>query len=66
MVIKAEQVRPGDVVDYGGTQHVITEVRRPCGGAWAVACDGAGWAMALGTQLMAVRRRRVDHAPLAA
>jgi hypothetical protein len=50
MVIKAEQVSEGDIVDYGGVHHVITEILRPGGGAWAVACDGAGWAIALGTQ----------------
>jgi hypothetical protein len=50
MVIKAEQVREGDIVEYGGVRHVITEVRRPGGGAWAVARDGAGWAIALGAQ----------------
>jgi hypothetical protein len=54
MVIKAEQIREGDIVEYGGVRHVITEIRRPGGGAWSVACDGAGWAIALGAQLIEV------------
>jgi hypothetical protein len=58
MVIKAEQVRAGDIVEYGGERHLVTEVLRPDGGAWAVACDGAGWAIALGGQTVEVRR---DH-----
>ena len=52
MIIQADQVREGDIVEYGGERHVITEVRRPGGGAWSVACDGAGWAIALGSQCL--------------
>jgi hypothetical protein len=57
MVINAEQVREGDIVEYGGVRHVITEIRRPGGGAWAVACDDAGWAIALGAQCIEVLHR---------
>jgi hypothetical protein len=65
MVINAEQVREGDIVEYGGEQHLITEIRRPEGGAWSVACDGAGWAIALGAQCVEVLERTAI-APLAA
>lgn len=56
MIIKAEQVRAGDIVEYGGQLHLVTEVRRPSGASWPVACDGAGWAMALGGQPIFVQR----------
>ena len=56
MIITAVEVRAGDVVAYGGVRHLVTEVRRPTGGAWAVACDGAGWAIALGEQPVEVDR----------
>jgi hypothetical protein len=56
MVIKAEEVRAGDIVEYGGERHLVAEVRRAVGGAWAVACDGAGRAIALGAQPLEVRR----------
>lgn len=58
MIIKAEQVRAGDIVEYGGERHLVTEVRHPCGAAWPMACDGAGWAIALGAQPLVVRRQR--------
>jgi len=48
MIITAEEVRAGDIVDHGGARHLVTEVRRPPGGSWSLACDGAGWAIALG------------------
>ena len=66
MIIKAEQVRAGDIVEYGGERHLVTEVHRPGGGAWAVACDGAGWAIALGAQPLEVRRSPAAEALLAA
>ncbi len=56
MIIKAEQVRAGDIVSYGGQLHLVTEVRRPSGSSWPVACDGSGWAMALGGQPIDVQR----------
>ncbi len=66
MVIKAEQLRAGDIVEYGGEPHLISEIRRPVGGAWSVACDGCGWAIALGTQLLEVRRSAAAMIALAA
>jgi hypothetical protein len=64
MIIEAEQVRTGDIVEYGGEHHLVTEVRRPSGALWPVACDGAGWAIALGHQQLVVQRPRA--APLRA
>ena len=34
MVIAAEQLQAGDIVDYGGARHVVVEIRRPSGAAW--------------------------------
>jgi len=56
MIIEADQVRAGDIVEYHGERHLVTEVRRPCGAAWPMACDGAGWAIALGAQPLVVSR----------
>ena len=56
MVIRADHIRAGDIVEYGGERHLVTEIRRAAGAAWPVACDGAGWAIALGSQRLVVRR----------
>lgn len=64
MIIEADQVRAGDIVEYGGERHVVTEVRCPSGAAWPMACDGAGWAIALGVQPLAVQRP--EHSALQA
>jgi hypothetical protein len=66
MVIQAEHVRAGDIVEYGGELHVVTEVRRPGGAAWSFACDGTGWAIALGRQALEVRRSEVADLQLVA
>ena len=65
MVIAAEQLRAGDIVEYGGARHLVAEIRCPRGAAWPMAVDGVGWAIALGGQLLRVERRP-DAAPLAA
>jgi hypothetical protein len=65
MAIAAEQLRAGDVVQYGGIRHLVAEIRRPCGAAWPMAVDRDGWAIALGSQLLRVERRPAP-APLAA
>jgi hypothetical protein len=52
--IYAEDLRPGDVVDYDGHPHHVARVDRRDGWAWPVAFDDAGWAMALGHDLVAV------------
>ena len=54
--ISADDVQPGDVVDYHGQPHHVTHVVRRDGWAWPVAFDDAGWAMALGHGLVAVHR----------
>jgi hypothetical protein len=55
--IHADELRPGDLIAYGGQNHVITHVERGDGWAWPVAVDGTGWAIALGHQLIDVQRR---------
>jgi hypothetical protein len=55
VIIQADQIRPGDIVEYHGVRHLVSEVRRARGAAWPVACDGTGWAIALGTQPLIVR-----------
>ena len=54
--IHADDLQPGDVVDYHGHPHQVTHVDRRDGWAWPVAFDDAGWAMALGHDLVAVYR----------
>ena len=54
--IYADALQPGDVVDYDGHPHEVTHVDRHEGWAWPVAFDDAGWAMALGHNLVAVLR----------
>jgi len=55
VVIQADQVRPGDIVEYHGVRHIVSEVRRERGASWAVACDANGWAIALGAEPLVVR-----------
>jgi hypothetical protein len=55
VIIQADQIRPGDIVEYHGVRHLVSEVRRDRGSAWPVACDATGWAIALGTQPLIVR-----------
>ena len=57
MVIAAEQLRAGDIVEYGGARHLVTEIRRPCGAAWPMGVDRDGWAIAFGSQLLRVERQ---------
>ena len=66
MVIRANNLRAGDIVEHAGERHLVTEIRRSAGAAWPVACDGAGWAIALGSQLLVVRRPRPTTSPIAA
>ena len=54
--IHADELRPGDVVEYHGHAHRITEVSRHDGWAWPIAVDGTGWAMALDHCLVSVFR----------
>ena len=45
--IHADELRCGDLLEYGGQPHRIADVRRGAGSAWPIATDGAGWAIAL-------------------
>jgi hypothetical protein len=54
--IHADELRPGDLVDYGGHPHRITAVLRRAGWSWPIAVDGTGWAIALGSRPLNVRR----------
>ena len=49
--IRADEVHPGDAIDYHGELHHITRVERRDGWAWPIACDDTGWAIALGHDL---------------
>ena len=60
VIIQADQIRPGDIVEYHGVRHLVSEVRRSRGSAWAIACDATGWAIALGTQPLIVRSASRD------
>jgi hypothetical protein len=55
--IRADELKPGDVVAYDGRNRRITRIDRRDGWAWAVATDDSGWAIALGRQLIAVLQR---------
>jgi hypothetical protein len=50
--IRADEIRPGDVIVYDGRVHCITRVDREPGWAWPIACDETGWAIALGHRLL--------------
>jgi hypothetical protein len=54
--IRADEIRPGDVVVHDGHDHRITHVDRRDGWAWPIAADDTGWAMALGQALIDVHR----------
>ena len=57
IVIHAVDIRTGDVItDHAGRAHQIAHVDRRDGWAWPVALEGAGWAIALGDELVAVDR----------
>ena len=55
--IFADDLQPGDVVDYHGELHRISHIECCEGWAWPVAYDDAGWAMAIGHDPVDVRRR---------
>ena len=50
--IRADEIRPGDVIVYDGRAHHITSVDRLPGWAWPIASDQTGWAIALGHRLL--------------
>lgn len=49
------EVRPGDVVVYDGEPHQIIRIERHQGWESPIACDGSGWAIALGRDLIVLR-----------
>lgn len=55
--IYADELQAGDVVEYGGQLHVLTQVDRGAGWSWPVAADGTGWAMALDHHVVTVLRQ---------
>ena len=60
--IHADELFPGDVLEYGGQMHHIVDVVRDRGWSWPIARDGTGWAIALSPDLVCVRVRRRRHA----
>ncbi len=46
--IFADQLQPGDVIEYAGRLHTVSHVDRKAGWSWPIAVDDTGWAMALG------------------
>lgn len=54
--IHADEIRPGDVVDYGGHLHRVSHVDHLAGWSWPVASDDNGWAIALGDDVVGVLR----------
>jgi hypothetical protein len=56
ITIHADEIRPGDLLNYGGRPHRTTDVSWHAGWAFPVAMDGAGWAIALGHHLITVSR----------
>ena len=56
ITIHADELRPGDVVDYHGQPHRVSDVVRHEGWAWPVAVGGDGWAMALGDDVVVLHR----------
>ena len=55
--IHADEVRPGDVLEYGGQLHAVSHVEWRAGWSWPVAADDTGWAIALGHELVTVHNR---------
>ena len=54
--IYADELQPGDVVEYAGRLHTVSHVDRRAGWSWPIAADDTGWAMALGHDLINVLR----------
>lgn len=55
-IIHADELQPGDVVVWDGHDHKITHVGWREGGAWPIAADQTGWAVALDHHLIDVDR----------
>jgi hypothetical protein len=57
MTIHADELQPGDIVDYHGEPHRVSHVDCHMGWSWPIAFDDAGWAMALGHDPVVVHHR---------
>lgn len=55
--IHAEELRPGDLLEYHGQVHRITQILHSSGWSWPIAVDGTGWGIALGRSRVSVWRR---------
>jgi hypothetical protein len=60
--IRSLDLREGDIVDYHGDLHRVTHVDCHDGWAWPIAFDDAGWAIAVGPDLVVVQRAAA-HTP---
>ena len=54
--IHADELRAGDLLEYGSRSRRIIAVWRGAGSAWPVAVDGTGWAIALSDRPLRVWR----------
>jgi hypothetical protein len=55
--IHADELRPGDIIEYGGRLRAVRHVDRRPGWAWPIASDDTGWAMALSHHVVEVIRQ---------
>ena len=62
MTIYADEIQPGDVLQYNGCQHQIIRIERRAGWAWPIGIDATGWAIALGHHPIDVQRIAVFSA----
>lgn len=60
--IRSPDLQEGDIVDYHGHLHRVTHVDCYNGWAWPIAFDDAGWAIAVGPDLVVVHRAAA-HTP---
>ena len=62
--IRSLDLQARDIVDYCGCLHRVTHVGWHSGWAWPIAFDNAGWAIALGPDLVVVQRAvQTPHPP---
>jgi hypothetical protein len=54
--IHADELQPGDVIEYAGHRHLIALVDRRPGWLWPIATDDSGWAIALDHHVIPVYR----------
>jgi hypothetical protein len=54
--VHGNELRPGDLLDYEGRAHRITDVVWRPGWSWPIALDGTGWAIALSDRVVSIGR----------